>query len=196
MKVPDRLYHLAEAANVPSIMKHGLMSTTQLLHHAGLSKTERQSLLRSHRRENVRISESVTIRDQKPMPPAALAPVLGGSLTPGDWYEFLNGLVFLWPDEKRLMRHLSACRDRSQVLLTFSTAAIVEDYEKDTLVSPINTGNARRRAAFRDQNTFMPYKAWLRDGWPTGQRRRIPAEFALRCRLPTTAPYLLKISNL
>jgi len=191
----DRLYHLAERANYASIVEHGLMSTSQLLRHAGMPKQKCRALLRSHRPDNMRISETVMIRDQKPMPPAALAPALGQGLEPADWYEFLNGFVFLWADEERLMRHLKACQNRPQILLTFSVPAIVKDFGKDAFVSPINSGNARRKPASRDRDTFVPYATWLRDGWPTGQRTRSPAEFVLRCELPVVVPYLTRTEH-
>lgn len=190
------LYHLAEKANYPSIVEHGLMSASQLLRHAGVPGLKSRAILRGHRQDNLQISKAAMIRDQKPMPPSALAPVLGRGLKPEDWYEFLNGFVFLWTDEERLMRHLKACQNRPQVLLTFSAAAIVKDFGKDAFVSPINSGNARRKPAFRDRDTFVPYELWLRKGWPRGGRSRPPAEFVLRCKLPITAPYLIGVKHL
>src|ERR1700726_724528 len=68
-----KLYHLAEASNLPSILEHGLMSTERLLYAAGVPNSERAARLCSHRAHNVRVSERVLIRDQRPMPPSALA---------------------------------------------------------------------------------------------------------------------------
>ncbi|MEH6953062.1 G/U mismatch-specific DNA glycosylase (plasmid) [Nitrobacter sp. NHB1] len=89
------LYHLAEADNLASLIEHGLMSTEGLLDLVRIAEPERKELLRRHRPENVRLSESVMIRDQRPMPPAVLAPALDDGLLPSDWYTLLNGFVRL-----------------------------------------------------------------------------------------------------
>jgi hypothetical protein len=76
------LYHLAEADNLASILQHGLMSTERLLGLACIGEQERAAMLRSHRGDSVRLSNGVLIRDQRPMPPAALAPALDDGLEP------------------------------------------------------------------------------------------------------------------
>jgi hypothetical protein len=113
-----KLYHLAEASNLASILQHGLMSTERLLDLACVAKPERDVLLRVHRPDNIRLSGSVVIRDQRPMPPAAVVRALDDGLEPSDWYALLNSFVFLWPDPERLKRQRRACGDRPQVVLT------------------------------------------------------------------------------
>lgn len=189
----NRLFHLAEASNWPSIQRLGLMSTRLLLDHT--RKTSEISL-RSHRPESIQLSKAVTIRDQKPMPPAKLATALGDDLVPEDWYELLNGFVFLWPDRDRLMRHLRACQNRAQILLTFDAAAIISDFGDQAYLSAINTGNARRRPAMRDRSTFVPIRTWLEEGFPKRKRTTPPAEFVLACPLPAVHPYLLEIKHI
>jgi hypothetical protein len=54
-----KLYHLAEASNLASILQHGLMSTERLLDLACVAKPERDVLLRVHRPDNIRLSGSV-----------------------------------------------------------------------------------------------------------------------------------------
>jgi hypothetical protein len=119
----ERLYHLAEADNVASILAHGLMSTERLVRLAGISEPAGTTLLRTHRPDNVRLSMGMVIRDQRPMPPAALARALEEGLEPADWYALLNSFVFLWPDRERLERQRRACGSRPQTLLTFDSAA-------------------------------------------------------------------------
>ena len=92
-----KLYHLAEASNLASILQHGLMSTERLLDLACVAKPERDALLRVHRPDNIRLSDSMVIRDQRPMPPAALVRALDGGLKPSDWYALLNSFVFPGP---------------------------------------------------------------------------------------------------
>jgi uncharacterized protein DUF7002 len=195
MRRLDRLYHLAEEDNLASILEHGLMSTEQLLALAGVAEAGRAAMLRCHRPDNVRLSAGVLIRDQRPMPPTVLARALDGGLEPGDWYALLNGFVFLWPDRDRMDRQRCACGDRPQVILTFDGPALFEAFGDRTFLSPINSGNARRKPARRGRDTFVPYWRWLQEGWPTGQRTRPPAEVLFGCGIPTRAPYLIDIAR-
>jgi hypothetical protein len=78
----ERLYHLAEADNLASILEHGLMSTERLVRLAGISEPASTALLRTHRPDNVRLSVGMVIRDQRPMPPAALVRALEDGLEP------------------------------------------------------------------------------------------------------------------
>lgn len=190
-----RLYHLAEAANLPSIRQYGLLSTERLLALTEIAEPERTALLRRHRPDHVRLSDSVLIRDQRPMPPGALTRALEDGLEPGDWYALLNGHVFLWADRERMARQLQACGGRPQTLITFDGGALLECFGPEAFISPINSGNARRKPALRGGNTLVPYDVWLREGWPTGQRMRPPAEVLFRCPIPVEAPYVIEITN-
>ena len=196
MRPIERLYHLAEADNLTSILQHGLMSTERLLSLVGMPEAERAALLRRHRPNSSRLSESVLIRDQRPMPPATLARALMDGLEPADWYALLNGHVFLWPDRKRMDRQRQACGGRPQALLTFDGAALLDRFGAEAFMSPINSGNARRKPAPRGQDTLVPYGNWLRAGWPTGQRTRPPAEVLFRCPIPVQALYLIDIAEI
>ena len=91
------------------------------------------------------------------MPPAALARALDDSLEPADWYALLNGFVFLWPDRERIERQRRACGDHPQVLLTFDGATLLGRFGAEAYVSPINSGNARRKPARRGRYTLVPY---------------------------------------
>lgn len=188
------LYHLAEADNLGSIRQHGLMSTQQLVDLAGLAEPARTHFLRSHRPDNIRLSNGVVIRDQRPQPPATLARALDDGLQPSDWYALLNGFVFFWSDPTRMKSHRGAFGTRPQMILTFDRAALLDRFETSAFVSAINSGNARRKAARRGHNTLLPYSTWTTQGWPTGQRWRPPVEFLFACTIPLEAPYLVQIS--
>jgi hypothetical protein len=194
MRRLERLYHLAEKDNLPSILEFGLMSTEKLLNLTGKSEDEHAALLRRHRPDLLRLSESVLIRDQRPMPPAALSRALEGGLEPADWYALLNRHVFLWPDLDRMDRQLKACAGRPQALLTFDAGVVFKQYGAEAFLSPINSGNARRKPAPRGLDTLVPYQVWLQDGWPTGQRTRPPAEVLFRCQIPVQPPSLIEIT--
>ena len=171
------------------------MSTAKLLARHGLPDQEKIALLRGHRSTHLRL-QGILIRDQVPMPPAALAPALDDGMEPSDWYALVNEHVFLWPDRERMYRHLKACGSRLQSLMTFDAAKLFRDFGDQAFVSPINSGNARRRPARRGRDTFIPYRMWIEHGWTTGQRGRGPAEFLFRCDVPATPPYLICIEKL
>jgi hypothetical protein len=187
-------YHLADPANWPSIRRHGLLSTERLLDLAKVSKKERDAILFQHRPESVVLANGVVIRDQKPMPPLLLARALPKDVSPSDWYRFLNRFVFLWSNRERVERHLGAC-GRPQILLTFDATQLLAQLGDKIFLSPINSGNARRRPAPRSIQTFVPYREWIESGWRAmdGESRRRtgpPAEILVEGNL-TLEPYLL-----
>jgi hypothetical protein len=195
MRALTHLYHLAEEDNLPSILEHGLMSTEQLFSLAGVAEADRRLLLRRHRPENLRLSAGVLIRDQKPMPPGTLATALDDGLEPADWYSLLNRFVFLWPNRERMDRHRKACGDRPQTVLTFDGNALMGAFGDQAFLSPINSGNARRKPARRGRNTLVPFEQWSREGWPTGQRTRPAAEVLFACPIPAQIPFLIDVAT-
>jgi len=110
MRKLDRLCHLADADNVPSILERGLL-TERLLGPTGMAKTERAAAPRRQRRESLRRAECVTIPEQRPMPPSDLACALDDGSELGDFY------VSLGPNRKRMDRQRHACSYRPQVAL-------------------------------------------------------------------------------
>jgi len=164
--LPSVVYHLAEAANWPSIRRHGLLSASALLAASGLRDDERRRLEHGWRPAHTRLPDGVEIRDQRPMPPAALHRCLVG-VTPDEWYRELNARVFFWLDPERLGRQRAACAHRPQVVLTIDVERLLARHASRVALSPINSGNARRRPAIRGRSTFVPYAAWLASGWST-----------------------------
>lgn len=94
MKLPNHIYHLAEASNWPSIQRDGLLSTSSLLKAAGLTGAGRNRLERAQRLTNTALPNQMHIRDQRPMPPTALESCLCG-MGLADWYAMINARVFL-----------------------------------------------------------------------------------------------------
>ena len=134
------------------------------------------------------------------MPPQALARTLPSGVAPSDWYRFLNRFAFLWATQERLNRHLIAFRKRPQALLVFDAARLIRERGDDLLLSPINSGNAMRRAAPRSYELFVPYPVWREKGWPVidgkvRSKSAAPAEVAIIGCLPL-APYLLEVRGL
>jgi hypothetical protein len=188
-------YHLAEPANWPSIRRHGLLSTERLLDLAKVPENEREAILFRHRPESVVLANGIVIRDQKPMPPHLLARALPKDVSPSEWYRFLNGFVFLWSNRARVERHLRACGVRPQILLAFDASQLLEQLGDRIYLSPINSGNARRRPAPRSTHIFVPYREWIKSGWraiagESRPRSCPPAEILVEGNL-TVEPFLL-----
>jgi hypothetical protein len=164
MKLPAHIYHLAEAANWPSISRGGLVSTKALLDVAGVRGDERDRIECRQRLEHMELPNGVQVRDQKPMPANALKKCLVG-MTPSEWYALINSKVFFWLDVDRLNRQRGACEPRPQVVLEVDTERLLAQHAERIALSPINTGNARRWPAKRGRSTFVPYWIWVESGW-------------------------------
>jgi hypothetical protein len=158
------MYHFADAANARSIEQLGLLSTTELLRRRDVD-ARTVATATAYRPADVELPSGERIRDQAPMPPAALAACLDPGLSPQDWYRLVNGHVFFWLSLERVHRHAKALRRRAQLLLTVDTAALVGAYEHRAFVTPFNIGNARRRPARRGPRTLCPLTSWRTHGW-------------------------------
>ena len=192
---PRHFYHWAEPSNLASIRQLGLLSTERLLDLAKIPKNEREAMLCQHRPESVVLPNGVIIRDQKPMPPRLIARALPKDVTPSAWYRFLNRFVFLWSNRERVERHLRAFGGRPQILLLFDASLLLDQLGDRIYLSPINSGNARRRPAPRSLLTFVPYREWMKTGWRALDResrapRCPPAEILLEGDLPLK-PFLV-----
>ena len=140
-----QLYHMAEHGSWPSIQRHGLLSTTALLDLFQIDGQGRFKIESQWRPASVTINHPslgvAVVRDQKPMPPESLRKVLE-SVTPQEWYEFLNRKSFFWVNKQRLRRFLSASAYRNNLhdVIVVDTQAFLERHLKDITLSPINSG--------------------------------------------------------
>jgi uncharacterized protein DUF7002 len=162
---------------------------------AKVPEKEREAILSQHRPESVVLANGTIIRDQKPMPPHLITRALPKEVSPSEWYRFLNGFVFLWSNRERVERHLRACGARPQILLAFDASQLLEQLGDRIYLSPINSGNARRRPALRSTQIFVPYREWIKSGWRAIEgecRRRAgpPAEILVEGNL-TLEPFLV-----
>jgi len=204
MNLPPFVYHLAEAKNWPSILRDGLFSTRALLERAGIDASIRAALEREHRPKRTILSTGLVIRDQKPMPPAALQGCLVG-LTATQWYELLNSKVFFWFDIERLNRQRRACGSFPQVVLKIATDRLLDRYAPQAALTPINTGNARRKPALRGAATFVPYSVWAETAWLSEAqalsirprpRSRPPVELAVTDSVPDVMDFVVSVRKL
>lgn len=197
-----RVFHMAEADNWPSIQKHGLLSAAALLEREGVTDDDRRRVLR-HRTERTVLSDGSVVRDQRPMPPAALRRCLHG-MTPDAWYALLNAKVFFWTDPQRLERHLHACRRHPQIVMELDAVRLLERHGARAAMSPFNSGNARRRPAMRGHATFVPYATWLQSRWQheaAGLQTRPrppghpPAELAIDDSVPDAMSFVVEVRS-
>ena len=154
------LYHMADARNLESLERRGLLSTSALLDELGVSGDARVPVEAAHRPNTLALStpdETVWVRDQHPLEPAALAACLDG-VSPEAWYRTLNSRVFFWPTQERLERMLKAYGRSEQVILEVDTTRLLERYADKVELSHINSGYAGSRypAAKRGRYTFVP----------------------------------------
>jgi hypothetical protein len=201
MRLPTHIYHLAEAANWPSIQRHGLLSTSTLLDVIALPKDERERYEQQRRSDHTKLPSGIQIRDQKPLPAQALVRCLVG-LAPSEWYQLLNRKVFFWLDVDRLNRQRRACEPRPQIVLIVETERLLSQHAERIALSPINSGNARRKPAVRGKATFVPYAEWLESGWSSeavglGTRQRAdchrPVELTVQESIQDIMKYVVDV---
>jgi len=168
-----KLFHVSLARDVDQILNHGLLSTTALLDLCGYEGENRSQIESCQRTHVVSISHpfhgKFLINDQAPMSEAPLRKCLI-DFTPREWYESLNRRVFFWPTQARLEKYLAArlARGRQRLVLSFDTRSLLDVLDYDLLeLSPINSGNATRKAARRGSETFLKLRAF-----PFQERRR------------------------
>ena len=183
------IYHMAEAANWPAIQRDGLHSASALLDIAGITGQDRERLERNQRVTHTELPNGVQLRDQRPMPPTALAACLIG-VSPSEWYALINARIFFWFDPARLNRQRAACDLRPQVVVTVDANRLVAAYAEGVALTPINTGNARRRPARRGAATFVPYAAWVTSAWASER-----ASLGISERPPSHPPVELTIAG-
>ena len=154
------LYHMAEAGTWENIRRHGLLSTAALLRLFEVSEPQRSAIGSRYRRSREVIRHDdygcAVIREQTPMPPGKLGLALT-DMEPSEWYELLNGKVFFWSTEGRLISFLRARshRDRPHDVLTVCTRSLVEQYANQITLSPINSGTVRMPTHRRGSDTFQ-----------------------------------------
>lgn len=156
-----RLFHMAWPGSWPGIREHGLLSTRSLVELYSLGPEESRAILLQHRPDWVEIScdglGKATIRDQKPMDDKGVCRALGVN-DPGQWYELLNSMVFLWPTIERLRTMMEAYAGMSHDLLVIDTAELVERHRDGIRLSPMNSGATKPFPHPRDLDLFKRFE--------------------------------------
>jgi hypothetical protein len=157
-----RLFHMANAGSWSSIRRHGLLSTSQIVSSSRLSSEAASRILEERRSSSVPIHHpvlgEVAIRDQGPLNLRFLEAKLT-DVTLQEWLGILNDRVFFWLHPDKLEELLNARRYRNleQDVLTIDTRSLMDTYESQVRLSPINSGAALYpNASPRGTGTFLP----------------------------------------
>ena len=196
------LFHMTEAGGWEGIRRHGLLSTSALLDLYGYRGEARHRLESAHRPTSTELVHPrhgrAVIRDQKPMSDAGLHACLQDGMTPRQWYELLNGMVFFWTSEARLHRLLEArsYRDRPHDVLVVDCRGLVAAHAGRVRLAPINSGCTRRLPRPRGRGTFTPIA-----DYPFAARRRTAGaadavvELTVVGAVPDIARHVLRVER-
>lgn len=150
-------FHMA-TASWPSIRRHELLGASALPDRFEVRGCERKKIASRHRSKSVTLCHPkhgvAVIRDQKPVSGVAPRKALPDDMKPGDWYKILNSMVFFWPTGKGPKGVLGAYKGERHTILVVRTRNLLEAREDGAFLSPIDSGNTRRKPAHRGRNTF------------------------------------------
>ncbi len=174
------LFHMAARGAWPSILAHGLLSTSALLDLHRIAGPARDAIESARRPEGVTLHAPglppATIRDQKPLDEAGLRRCLADGLSPADWCRLLNRRAFLWPSRARLLRLLDArpYRNEAHEVIELDAGLVLAAHRDRVTLSAINSGATRPFPVARGLSTFLsvddyPYAHW-RARRPRGER--------------------------
>ena len=190
------LFHMAELNSWPSIRERGLLSTSALLDLFEVNGAERDAIESEWRPNSVTIQHDVygtaVIRDQRPMPPRTLEPLLEG-MTASDWYRLLNGKSFFWATEDRLFRLLRAgpYRNRVHDVLRVDTRELLERHRDRITLAPFNTGVSSFGPKFRrGPGTFLNIP-----DYPLGTEYAEVVEVVADYHVPDVAEFTLAVEQ-
>lgn len=194
-----RLFHMAEVGTWPSIKQRGLLSTSAVLDRLGIHGVARTPYETEHRPEKMTVGQganAIVLRDQKPMPPDRIAKALVDGTSPQQWYKFLNGKVFMWAEEKRLLTLLCArpYKKLEHDVLTIDTAALVAAYEDKISLCRMNSGNTFPMWLPRRLDDFRSI-----DAYPTkrsGSPEKAVVEVVVDYAVPDLAKYVVQVRRM
>lgn len=194
-----RLFHVTRPQAIPSIEKHGLLTTSALLDLFAVSGAQRQAIEEKRRPRNVTIRHDLhgeaVVTDNAPLSERALQKCLDDDLTPAHWLRILNGRTFFWPDRINLAKHLQASRRKSEVrtVLVLDTLRLAKAHHERIELAAINTGSTIRRPAHRGLLTFSPAHLYTYGEWQRlrGMHDRLK-EVSIVGSVPDIGNYLIE----
>jgi hypothetical protein len=155
------LYHMAAADSWPSIARHGLLCTRDLVDAWQVESPATRAALLEQRRPQSMVVEhpefgAATIRDHGPLNTASLADALDG-MTVEQWFAVLNERVFFFLQRKRLDALLGAYKREPQIVITLNTASLIAAYESRIELCKFNSGFAQpHNKKPRNRASFLP----------------------------------------
>lgn len=195
------VYHMAEFGTWDSIRKHGLLSTSALLDLFGYTGVERRNIEDCRRAKSIAITDGqhgrAVIRDQHPMHDSKLAKCLRDRLTTTQWYRMLNGKVFFWLTEERLLTLMKAYSESEHLILEVDTNELLARCGESVMLTPMNTGTTSPMAHSRGLSTFQPpnkYRFELNKKRKGGAKKSI-VELTVDHSVPDISEFTLRATH-
>jgi hypothetical protein len=162
-----RLVHLAHADSWPSIERHGLLSTEEIVRCWDVPASQHDAILRRRRIRSFTLEHPelgrAVVRDQLPLNEAGLRTALAGSgMSVGEWLELLNSMVFFFPSVEAAATLRAAYAREPAVLITVNARTLLREHESRLRLATFNTGYTLRRPKPRGPDSFMPLRRYER----------------------------------
>jgi hypothetical protein len=199
IKLYPRFYHMAEAGTWPSIKANGLLSTSAVLDRYGIAGRARTSLERQHRPSKIMVGppeEGIVLRDQKPMAPDRLTTALIDGTHPRAWYRLLNGMVFLWAQEVRVLGLLRARQYRAleHDVLTIDSERFLRMHARATWLCHMNSGNTFPIPHARGKDVFKRIADY--PAKKNGKPRKTVVEVVVDYSIPDVRDYVVRVQKM
>jgi hypothetical protein len=143
------------------ILQRGLLSTSELLDLFGVAGAARNAIEIARRPNTIPIDAprygTAYIRDQRPLSEPRIAASLRGATVP-EFLRFINGQVFFWSTQGRLigMNEARAYRGSAQLVFVVKTESLVNAHLRRIRLSPMNSGCTTPFAHPRSIEMFRP----------------------------------------
>lgn len=184
------LYHLTDKTNAELILqKRQLLSTKSIAEAAFGNYDLAKEFLRSKRENHALLNVNgieYKIRDQNPISLVVLGRSLTDDWTSGDFIEFLNSRVFMWPTLDRLNRHYARYLEEKPIIFRFKSEDVLK-LNNRALFTNLNSGATRchpaydGNAPYRGPKTFLPA-----DKYNLGINSVGEVTFLDSCKVPNT----------
>jgi len=164
--VGGTLIHMTLAKNAAGIAAHGLKPAAQLALEAGVEPEK--LVLRRDRTQFRHPQGNVTLNNQSVLNMGRAQAFLDG-ITLEDWSRQLDTRTFFWPASKGAAFNQSLPQDVIQY--RFDAKRFFDRFAPDIYLSPINSGNAMRRPAWRGNWLYVPVHKSATDFTTNRQQR-------------------------
>jgi len=107
--------------------------------------------------------------------------LLGTGMSPSDWYQLLNNMVFFFVRNEGLHKLLNATsyRDSEHEVVTLDTASLIATHSSNVRLCAINSGATFANPQPRGPDTFLPIDSYPFD--ELARRRRSRKKAVAEC---------------